>query len=63
MNGLCERNDAIKLAYSEKPCLYPNLVEDPDIQWKNEKPIECRGQGYWLNPEDEDEEYEDEYEE
>ncbi|MBZ9779883.1 hypothetical protein LB452_13220 [Psychroflexus sp. CAK8W] len=51
MNGKSDREDGIKLFFSEEKnnVLYPNIVQNiKDWQWKNEKPRRCPHQGYFY---------------
>lgn len=51
MNGLpSERDEGINLIYhSDRDDIkYPNLVQDPDWQWVNEKTETCEYQGYFY---------------
>ena len=48
MNGLTTRVEGIELAFSKKPCLYPNLTESVQWNWVNEEPEHCDDQGYFY---------------
>ena len=48
MNGLTTRVEGIELAFSKKPCLYPNLTESIQWNWVNEEPEHCDYQGYFY---------------
>lgn len=55
MNGLpSSREDGIDLAFSNKEHITPNLSEDPNWEWVDDKPESCEYQGYFYY-EDEDE--------
>ena len=66
MNGIAtgdldkDRSAGIDLAHKDSPagdntnCKHPNLVQDPNWEWKNDYPESCEAQGYFY--------YEDEYE-
>ena len=68
MNGIAigdldkDRDAGIDLTFKDSPegdnpnCKYPNLVEDPNWEWKNDYPESCPNQGYFYEDEDEDEE-------
>jgi hypothetical protein len=60
MNGLSTRYEGIKLAFSDEPCLYPNLTERVNWNWINEEPEHCDAQGFFY--EDDNDEYTDKYE-
>jgi hypothetical protein len=49
MNGLKTREEGIDLAYSSKPCKYPNLVQNPNSNWIDEKTEDCPYQGFFYN--------------
>ena len=54
MNGIegddyTKRKKGIDLCFSNKPYLSPNLTEDPEWQWRNEVPDDCREQGYFYD--------------
>lgn len=53
MNGLgSDRVAGIDLAYSGKPFITPNLSEDPNWEWVDEKPEDCEYQGYFYDGDD-----------
>lgn len=50
------RETGIDLYFSErKDILYPNLTEDMQWTWRNERPYDCPNQGYFV----EDDEFDD----
>ena len=53
MNGLKTRDEGIDLAFSDKPCLYPNLTKNPAWNWHNEEAEHCNEQGYFYNDNEE----------
>ena len=54
MNGKKTRYEGIELAFSTDPCLYPNLTERIDWEWRNEEAKYCEYQGFFY-----DEQYEE----
>lgn len=63
MNGHTEadgdlRDIGINLAFSDEPCLHPNLTETPRWNWIDEEPEGCEFQG-WFYGNDEDDEDEE----
>lgn len=54
MNGVGhDRYSGLDLAFSKEPYITPNLAEDPNWVWRNEKPDDCEYQGYFYD-DDED---------
>lgn len=54
--GPSDRSIGIDMAYSgDNDIKYPNLAESPNWKWRNEKPENCRYQGYFYGSGDEDE--------
>ena len=50
MNGKTTRYQGIDIAFSEKPYLSPNLVEDiVGWEWVNKAPKDCEFQGYFYD--------------
>lgn len=47
MNGKKTREDGINLS-SKKSILHPNLNESSELDWKNNKPNNCKFQGYFY---------------
>jgi hypothetical protein len=63
MNGLgSDRNAGIRVAFSDEKHLTPNLSENPNWEWRNEKPKACEFQGYFYELDYEDS-YDDSYDE
>jgi hypothetical protein len=54
MNGKITREEGIKMYFSEnlENILYPNLTENMQWTWRNERPKDCPYQGFFC---DEDE--------
>ena len=46
MNGLEDRVEGVHLAFSGDPYLSPNLVSNPNRNWKNVAPKNHEGQGW-----------------
>lgn len=63
MNGLTTREEGIKIQFDETGkypnALYPNLTEDMQWTWRNEKPEDCEYQGFFFDDEDEHLDYDD----
>ena len=73
MNGIAtgdpekDRQAGIDLAFKDSPagdninCKHPNLVEDPNWEWRNDYPESCPNQGYFYCDDEDDYEEEEEY--
>ena len=61
MNGFKTRDEGIDVEFKNgKPFITPNLVESNTWKWKDEKPMDCRAQGYFYYDDEEEEEEEEE---
>lgn len=58
MNGYNDRRKGVDLYFSNREThpniLFPNLTEDMQWTWRNERPNDCPNQGYFEEEEDND---------
>tara|TARA_B100001778_G_C18251540_1_gene478036 strand:- start:47 stop:511 length:465 start_codon:yes stop_codon:yes gene_type:complete len=54
-NDLLDNEEWEHITVFEDNVLFPNLTENPDHKWVNEKPDDCENQGFFYDYEEEDE--------
>lgn len=64
MNGEKGRDLGIDIEHSDnrEKYIFPNLVENSDWEWRNEKPENCEFHGYFYFNDNNEEDYEEDYE-
>ena len=48
MNGKTTRDEGITLFFNDDKAICPNLTEDKNWKWRNEKPKDCESQGFFY---------------